>query len=313
MPADLQAGNFLVRQLQQMLPEVLIKRYRTLPFDNGDIVPTKADLQPGAASMIQEQLEFVGSADIIADEAIDIPLADSAIDEVEYKIVVIMAAFHITMRQLQAAMFAKVPLRDRKMFAARRAIAEKANAVAAYGSPKYNMKGFLTDPNVPLEISSFNPYAGGTTPDDLVGFFLDEVTQIITTTLATESPNTVLVPHSLYQQLIKTRLPNTQANVLSYILETSNYIENIVPIIELRSDLLEANGVHATGTGQDRIVVYPLSDEIVERHIEVVKPLPEEYRNVKYIIPMYTCVTETMWHYPKAGRYVDIIKSPTSP
>jgi hypothetical protein len=299
-------GLFLKRQLEQMLPKVLERRYKELPFENGTFVPTKPDLQPGAASVIQEQIETTGEAAVIADEAFDIPLSDASTSEYEYKIIAVYSGFHFTMRQLQAAQYSNVPLRDRKMFGARRAIAEKMNAIAAFGDSRYGVDGFLTNGQVPVSDLSLDIFdRENTTADDVIDLFMDEVTSIVENSEMTEAPNMALVSVRTHAELIKRRIPDTDINIKSYILQNSTYLEDIVPCNELSSSVLESNGVHAPGTNKDRMVIYPLSDEILERHIELVRPMPEEYRSGKYVVPMYACTTGTIWHYPKAGRYVD--------
>lgn len=310
--AELKAGLFLSRHLQQRLPTVLEKRYRELPFANGTLVPTKADLQPGAQDLIQDIMEVVGRAEINADEAFDIPLADVAADEEKFPIVAVFSAFHYTWRQIQAAQLANVPLRDKKMFAAKRAIDERMNDIAAFGAPKHNLGGFLNNPNVPLSNVSFNPYdsttwVGG--PDDLVAFFLDEITTIVDSTDQMESPNTALVPVKLHEVMIKTRIPNTETNVKKYILENSTYLTDIRPAVELKSERLEAKGVQAAGTNKDRMVIYPLSDQILERHVELIKSMPEEYKDAKYKVPMYACTSGTIINFPRSMAYVDFPKA----
>jgi hypothetical protein len=310
--ADLKAGLFLRRHLEQNLGRVLQKRFRELPYANGVYIPTKPDLQPGTADLIQDIIEHVGRAEINADEAFDIPLADIAADEEKFPVVAVFSAYHYTWRQLQAAQRGTVALRDQKAFAAKRAIDERMNDIAAYGAPKHKLEGFLNNARVPLSNVSFNPYdpttwTGG--PDDLIAFFLDEITAIVDSTELMESPNMALVPVKLHEMLIKTRIPNTSTNVKKYILENSTYLNDIRPSVELKSERLEAKGVQAAGTNKDRMVVYPLSDQILERHVELTKPLPEEYKDAKYKIPMYACTSGTIINFPRSMAYIDFPKA----
>lgn len=301
------AGAFLSRQLEQRLPKVLERRYRDLPFENGSLIPTMSDLQPGAASLIQEQIDSVGDAAMVSDEAFDIPLADIKAEENEFKIIAIYSGFHWTFRQLQAAEKGGRPLQDLKMFAAKRAISEKMNKIAAFGEAKYGLTGMVNHPDVPLNNSSFNPNTA--TADDLIGFFLDETISIVDSTEATEAPNIALVSIKMHNALIKKRIPDTNMNVKSYILDNSSYLTDIRPIVELASPYLEKNGVQAGGTNKDRMILYPLNEETLERHIEQIKPMPQEYRNGRYIVPMYACTSPVLINFPKAMRYVDFVKA----
>ncbi|MBW4421787.1 MAG: DUF2184 domain-containing protein [Myxacorys californica WJT36-NPBG1] len=300
------AGAILKRWLEQKLPGVLEKRYRQLQFENGSLVPTMADLQPGAATLVQEQMEVVGEAAIVADEAFDIPLADVGAEEVQFKIIAVFSGFHFTFRQMQAAQFSNVPLSDKKAFAARRAIAEKMNKIAAFGAAKYDCTGFLNNPDVPVNNSSFNPATA--TADDVIEWFIDEIVAIESNTELTESPTLGLVTPELHGILLKKRVGDANLNIKSYILANTG-LTDIRPVTELKSATLEANSVQAASTNKDRVMLYPLDPEIVERHIEMTKPLPEEYRNAKYITPMYACTSPVIWNFPKAARSIDYVKA----
>jgi hypothetical protein len=207
---------------------------------------------------------------------------------------------------MQAAQFSNVPLSDKKAFAARRAIAEKMNKIAAFGAAKYDCTGFLNNPDVPVDNSSFDPDAA--TADEFVEWFIDEIISVESSTELTESPTTALVTPELHGTMLKKRLSGTDMNVKQYILENTDLVD-IRKVTELKSATLEANGVQAGGTNKDRVLLYPLDPEIVERHIEMTKPLPEEYRNAKYITPMYACTSPVIWNFPKAARAIDYVKA----
>jgi hypothetical protein len=300
------AGVHLKRFLEQRLPAVLEKRYRNLNFENGSIIPTIPDLQAGAATLVQEQMEVVGEAAIGADEAFDIPLSDIGAEEVSYKIIAVFSGFHFTFRQMQAADRSGVPLSDKKAFAARRAIAEKMNQIAAFGTSKYDLTGFLNNVDVPVNNSSFNPYAA--TGDELAEWIIDECIAIEDSTELTEMPNTLLVTPLLHGEMVKKRMSDSDTTVEQFVLKSTG-LASIRKLTELKSATLEANGVQAASTNKDRMVLYPLDSEILERHIEPTAPMPQEYRGGKYITPMYACTSPVIWNFPKAGRYIDYPKA----
>lgn len=300
------AGIHLKRFLEQRLPNVLEKRYRNLIWENGSVIPKIADLQPGAATLVQEQMEVVGEAAIGADEAFDIPLSDISAEEVSYKIIAVFSAYHFTFRQMQAAQRSGVPLNDKKAFAARRAIAEKMNSISAFGASRYDVTGFLNNPDVPRNNSSFNPYTA--TGDDLAEWIIDECIAIEDSTELTETPNTLLVTPLLHGAMIKKRMSDSDVTVEEFVLKSTN-LTSIRKATELKSATLEANGVQSAGTNKDRMVLYPLDLEVVEQHIETVKPMPTEYRSGKYINPMYACTSPVIWNFPKSGRYIDYPKA----
>ena len=303
-------GVHLHRKLQQFLPGVISKRYKKLPFENGEIVPTQASLKPGAMEVVRERIEEFGEAQIIGDGAYDFPTVNMHSDEDPYRILMVGAGFGITFQAERAAQFANYPLRDSSMKVARRVIAEKANRIAAYGVAGDNtINGHVNDPLVSLSNSSFEPYAvsGVTASDDLIGFFLEELEAVVSSSNAVEMAGHFLISHRLNFQLMKTKIPNSGVNVRQFLLENDNYIESITAVNELRPAELEANGVEAAGAGKERIVLYSKDPEVVERHIEPVDLLPPEYTQVqsaRRVFPLMQCVTPTIINYPGAMSYI---------
>jgi len=306
--SQLKAGSFLSRDLEQRLPRVLEKRYPSLVFENGTLIPTKVDLQPGAQELVQDIIELVGRAEINADEAFDIPMADAAVDEEKFPIVMVFSAFHYTWRQVEAAQYANVPLRDRKMMAARRAIAERMDEIACFGAAKHGFSGFLNNANVTVSSPTTNPHATTTTTDQLIAFFVDEVTRIVSDTELTEEPNVALVTPYLHEELVKRTISGTDSTIKRFILENNIYLKDIRPVTNLKSALLEEKGVHTAGTNKDRMVIYPLSDEILERHISSLRALPTEYKDAKWKTPMCQATSPTIVNFPKSMVYVDYAK-----
>jgi hypothetical protein len=215
---------------------------------------------------------------------------------------------------LDAAQFNGTPLRDKKMFIARRVIAEKMNKIYAYGLANFGFTGFFNNPNVPIVNSTFDAYTDTTTlADNMTTFFLDEVARIYASTLMTEKPSRWMIPVLLMNQLIKIRLPNQNLNVFQYILAALKQYNpgfEIVAMNELNSAFMEANGIHAGGLNKDRLVVFPSSEEVIEAHARTVQMAPTEYSQMKFITPMFQSTTQPIWQYTTGVKYVQLPKAP---
>jgi hypothetical protein len=302
-------GKSLKGRLVQQLPGILENRYQTLNGENGTDVPSFFDLDPGASDVVRDLLTESGEAMVgLGSESSDIPLIDVGMGEDANKILIAVAGFTVSIQEAWSWEFAGRPIRPLKIRTATRAIAEKINGVIYYGAPQFGVTGFVNDPNVTLELSSTNPYTL-TSADDLISFFFDPVTGIVNQTNLVEAPNVVLVPPTLHEKLLKTRLSNTNMNVKNYILENSTYIQRIEPRTELRSAELEAAGVHSVGTNQDRMLVYPATPDVLECHRLQLDVAPIEYRNMKYYSFMYAKSTGAIWKFPKAARYVQFARA----
>lgn len=306
-------GLMLYGMLTQRLPGIREKMYRDLFYENGTIIPTQADLEPGAAEVIAQSMDGVGDADIISDGAFDMPLVDLSTSEDRYKVVMIASGFSFTFQQERAENFAGMfaTIIDRKMATARRAIAERANKMAAYGDRRINTTGFLNQPGITLNNSSFNPYTS--TADPVSDWIIGELEAFHANSNNVGSPSTAVIPSSLWFALIRKKIGDM--TLLSYIqsaLSGNGMNFQLVRSDEARSADLEANGVQAGGTNKDRMVIYVRDPDVLERHIELPQLMPEEWqdrRAARVIIPMFSCVTPTIISHLSGMRYVDFPKA----
>jgi hypothetical protein len=307
-------GNLLYRALEQNMPGVLSRRYRDLAFENGKIIPTQADLKPGAAEVVRDTVDEVGDADIVSDGAFDIPIVDVSAGEDRYKIFMIASAFSYTFQQERAYNYASklTEINNRKQMLARRSIAERHHRIGAYGDTRLNVTGFLNNANVTLNNSSFNPNTA--TPDQLAEFFVDELKAAHTASNNVEMPMDVLISTGFYFKLVKTRMPDSSVTVLTYIKQALSEEEvnfNIMKCQECDSDSLERYGAQAGGTNKDLITLYTKDPEVVERHIELTKLMPQEWvtvRDGRKVYPMFSSTTQTIINHPGAFRYIKVTK-----
>jgi hypothetical protein len=309
-------GTYLSRRLEQLFPGVLEKRYRALNFENGRLVPTVADLEAGAAEVVQELMSEVGAADIVNGDATDMPLVDVSVTEDRYRILMIGAAFSYSFDEERKAEKGNFNLTNKRMMAARRAIAERNNAVAAFGSADNKVTGTLNNASVALNNSSFNPHLIGTTSQQIADFFVDELRTMHDASNNVEFPSTALISSALWFTLIKRRITdNDSTTIKDYIekaLSQDGYDFNFVKADECSSARLEKAKVQTAGTNKDRILFYPLDPEVLERHIELPQLMPVDWQYIKdgrKIFPMFSCTTPVLVNYPGALRYVDLPKS----
>jgi hypothetical protein len=320
-------GTRLYRTLQQRLPQVLRRKLRDLHFHNGDLIPNFADCQPGMRTIIQEQVLEFGEAKLMAPEAEDIPLVEVQATENEYRIVMPVAGFSYSYAETLAQQAAEsgayvsgVNTRRAKMDGARRVIEERCNSFAAYGDSSLGITGLLNNASVTLTNSSFEPFADTTTPDDLVDWFLNEVGDVRVDSNNVEYPTMALVSTELDNLLNRRRMPDSGETAKSFILRTQREanpsgmgIRAIYGLQECRSANLEANSVQSGSTNKDRIVLYDMVPENLERHIMpgMISMFPEEWvvnRGTRKIYPMYSCVSQTIVSFPGAIRYLDHAK-----
>lgn len=321
------SGLLLYRYLEQQLPGVLRKRYRQLRFEGsgGNAVhPIIPDLKLGARELTRLRIDEVGEAKVLSEAAFDIPIVDISAEEDKYKTLLVAAAWHYDYLEEQAFMVARsngfmqgiANVATEKERVARKAIAERHNKIGAYGVQQLSVPGFLNNANVEVEDSSFDPLneAGGATADDIHEFVVEQIRTMYTDSNNIDMPADFLVSDDFWFKLVGRRVPDGSKSLLAYIKETLS--DDGIPFKiskakECNSAMLEANGVHDSGTNKDRLVLYVNDSEVVERHFQMPRLVPQEFvevRNLKRIFPLISCTSQTIINYSSAVKYIDIPK-----
>ncbi len=301
----------LHRHLQQRLPRILRKRRRELMFASGMITPVSFDLQAGVQEVVSEEIREFGEGQALADEANDVRIVDIDVTEVPYRVKLFAAAFGITFLQSRAYEEAQRngrtwSVRDTKQDVTTRVIQEKINTFAAYGDG--SVTGFVNNADVPLNNSAFDPFAGATTADQLISFFVEEIGDVRKATNLVETPDQILIGTDLDTEITATRLPDGTQNVKQYLLENIEWIGDIKATTELDSANLEANNVNPAGTNRDRVVLYPADPVVHELHMEPIQMVPAEYtynKGLKQMFPMFGVTSPTIINYTSAMRYIE--------
>lgn len=318
-------GLYLARRLEQLLPGVVSKPYRSLKFYEGRIVPTMADLEPGAAEVVREAMSEVGDAALTSDGAVDIPIVDIQMDEQRYRVVMFASAISWTLQQMRAMEKARNAnfVDARKQSLAMRSIAERSDRFAAYGNASLSITGFFNHPDVAADNSSTNLFA--LTPDQLSEFFIQRAAAVAVQSAGTYEAADVVVSHDIYVLLSSTRMTDGSTSVLNYILANSGgMVSSITWVSEASSAKLTTAEIGQPN--KDRIVFYPferldadidpememaMQPEILERHVEPIQIAPQNFwetKNLRQVVPMYGCFTPTMINEPGALNYVDVPK-----
>lgn len=305
-------GATLYNQATQLLPGIRARRFRQLKFEDGSIVPTMGDLQAGAQEVLATLIQEIGQAEFSADGSLNFPIVDINASEDRYPVVMIGAAFSVTLAQERALELNpnRQLIDNKRMMTPRKSIAERVNRYTAFGRSVTGLRGFINNANVIVNNTSTNLYA--LTPQQLIDFFMDEQLAVLKNSNTVEDSGDMVVSLDIHRLLAKTLLSSTQTSVLSHLLNNvGGVFRSITWATEAGFAELEANGVLAGGTNKDRIVIYPIDPDVVERHVELVQMAPMDYIEVKdgrRIFPMFQCVTPTIINYPGAFRYINVPK-----
>lgn len=313
----------IYRSLTQQLPNYIGPVYRDLKFETGAIVPTMADLQPGVEQVMEEVVNEMGEALILAD-AMDIPMVEVGMSTDYYPTFMVAAGYYVTWKSARALTFSGrlADITARKVARASRAIAERCHRFAAVGDVRLGQRGFLNSDVVPLRTTTFDP-SGAVTADALRSFLIDAVWYMYAERAAyTRFPSHMLIAPNLYRKAIDLRMSDSSESVLESVLKainTSQSGDSSVPFATLQIEqapecsaaYLEATGVQPAGTNKDRIVVYSKDPQVVHRNIEPLGQIPMEWLGAvagKQQFANFQTVTPTIWSTPALAMYMDTNK-----
>ena len=303
--------------LTQVMPDFVGPIYRELRFETGEIVPTSLDLQPGAELVMQELLDEMAQALILAD-AMDIPMVELGMTEKYYKTYMVAAGYYFTWKSTRGLNYAGKlqAVASRKLALVSRAIAERIHRFAAVGDVRINERGFLNSDRVPVRASSFDPNSG-LTANILRSFLIDAIWNGYTNrTGYTRFPSHILISPKLYRLGTDLLMPDSAVSVIDSVRQSIMSGDTTVaaPSLtisqapECSAQYLEATGVQPPATGKDRIVVYSRDPLVVTRQAEPMGQIPAEWLGAvagKQQYANYCCTTPTMWLQGEYGEYID--------
>jgi hypothetical protein len=317
-------GIYQSRHLETKVRKVLRRRTRFLPAGfSSALIPTIADLQPGTREIVQDEVLEFGAADLGAIDAVDIPMVEIQARENRYRVVMPRAGYPVKFAETLSDEVARgngiqYNPTDVRASAVLRVIEEAYSKFTLVGSSTMSIPGMLNNPGVTPVNSSFDPFDSGSTADAIADWILGLIGDIFADSNNVEYPNTMLVSTALGNLLERRRMPDSGDTILTYIMRTQEArarmnagqgLKRIMPLVECGNAYLEANGVESNGANKDRIVLYPMDPEVVERHVMsgTVTAYPDDWAVIKgevKVYPFYSFLGQTMLNYPGAFKYI---------
>lgn len=309
----------LYDELTQKMDKVLEPRYRSMLFENGTLIPTFTDLEPGVKELAYPRISEVGDAEIMSDATTDIPMVYLSGEIDRYPVYMVMSSFPVTFQESRMLTRSQIDSMERRMARTRWAISQRINKATALGAPSINFPGSLINPLVTTDNSSVNIYTAAY--DVVLDFFVATIRSLVGN-YVTELPTDMIVNANIMTRLVS--LSNAQQTV-----NVKERLEQIFPDLSISETpevdaaqidaAYAAGGSSRAGTGKDRIWLYPKESMVLNRHIEelIANLAPEEYirsamvkGQLARIFPMFSCVSPAIFDYPQDCRYIDILVKP---
>lgn len=294
---DAAESAFFERQLEHIYSQTYDIKFATLRAR--DFVPVSNVANAGATSVTYRQMDRVGRAKVISNNAKDLPRVDVFGEEFNRPVREVGASYGWNIKELRSAQMAGENLNARRASAARRAIEEELDAIACFGSPENGIAdGFLNNPNVPSIVAAAT-WPLPTTPDDIIGDIGSAVQRIVNLTLGVEMPDTILLPTDRFALIATTRLTDSDRTILDFVRASFPMITSIEPWYRL-----DTAGAGATR----RMVVYKRSPDILTQEIpSEFEQLPVQEMGLEFIVNAMASTAGTALYYPLAVDFTDTI------
>jgi hypothetical protein len=286
----------IAEQLKFVFTEMYRKEY---PENKArKFIPVNTRVPSGAKTYSYCMWDLIGMAQFISDYASDIEAADATCTEVIAKTEGIASSYHYTLMDLRSAEMSKSGLDQQKADAARMAIDNKIDAVAATGDTARNIPGFLNNANVTLVTPDTGNWATATVLQILEDLRKMQRT-LIAATKGSIVPDTVLFDQASWDIVTNREMSvDTGETILQRFLKTSPYVKNAdVWHVQDTADV--------AGTGP-RIVMYARQPRVLELVIpQDFEQFPPQVKNLAWTVLVHARVGGVSVKYPIAMVYMD--------
>ena len=292
---DAAESVFFERELEHIYSQTYDIKFPQLK--SRQFIPVSNQANPGALEVTYRQFDRVGRARLGAPGAVDSPRVDVLANEFTRPVRISTASYGWHLMEIRQALMAGKALDARKAAAARRAVEELMDEVAAIGAPDFGIaSGFFNDADVAIDAATGN--WSGLTADQIIADVATVLANISADTLGVEMADTVVLPDEQYT-LISTTPRGTQSDttILQYILSNFPTIARIEPWH--RAAAAGAGGV-------DRAVVYDLSPDALTQEIpSEFEQLPVFQKGQNFEVETLATTAGMAFYYPRSARYLD--------
>lgn len=266
------------------------------------LIPISTEGASGSTEIVYKRYRGVGFAKIIADYAKDFPRVDVYGEEATVKVKGIGASYGYSIPEIRTSQRVGKNLDTRRALTARRAHDEMANKMALKSSPKDGTNGLIDYPGI-SELALPNDGQGDSktwaskTADQILRDINLLVSTVMEPTNGRETPDTLLLPLSQYNDLANRRIENTDKTLISYILQNNPHIKRIEWLSELKG---------AGAESADRVMVGRFDEDHIT--LEIPQPFEQfdaQQEGMTFTIPCHSECAGTIIYYPLAFAFAD--------
>jgi hypothetical protein len=305
MNLDTAQSAFFKRQLEYVKGQTYDEKLKDLKAFQA--FPISSEVPSGATEVTWRSFKSYGFAKFISDYAKDFPRADVGGTEYTRKIFDIGLAYGYSLREIQRAALANLPLDSKRALAVRRGIEQKLNTIAFSGhylsTGEEMIPGFITYPAITeyavpaTGTSTTKTWSTKTAAQILVD--LNGIANAVSEgTSGKEEVNVIALPHAQYNLIKQTQFnAYSDKSIYTFFLENNPGVE-----IVWWGELNEA-GASST----DRFMAYVKDAQHVTFEIPTMFEQLEEEREgpMAWSVPAVAQTAGVIVYYPAAVAFGD--------
>jgi hypothetical protein len=316
---DAATTAFFLRDLTEVLGRTYDVKYPDLKARQ--ILPVFTGVDPAAEGYVWRQYDRVGAANVIHDYAADLPESEVVAQEFQSRCLSLGASYSYSIQDLRKARMAGIPLETRKALSARRSMEQAIEQIAFYGlaqvpgtgasqalrfapasqstSDPMAMYGFTNFPGLVVTNTTNNWTLATTSVSTIVSDFNAMFLSVIQTSKGVHTPDTVVLPLSIWSQLSTTARSTTftDDSVLQYLQKENPWLKAVY-----WSTMLETAGLKQdNSTPGPRIMLLERNEENLSLVIpQEFEQLPPQMVNLMFRVPCHMRIGGLRVSYPKS-------------
>lgn len=286
---------YFSRQLTYVRNEVV--KDKKAPQNGFLLLNQASDVPEWAEEYTHEMWEPVGIAQLIANGADDIPMADAAFREETFRVADLGIGYAYTVKELMQSQATGKGVNVKRAEACRFGMEVKMNSIMMFGDPVAKLYGWLTFANTPRLISAI-AINGGTpaTVLALLNSFVNSVNQL-TETVA--PPSRMSLAPEDYDYIASTPLDlsgGAETTILTHFMNNNPHIQEVRSVVELK----------AAGPTGGNLLMVDSPDTFEHKLVMPFTQFEAQPRNYKYVIPAMGRSGGTVTDFPLEALVVEL-------
>lgn len=298
---DAAESAFIAEQLVYMRPGVFEVQYPDLK--GMTLCPVNTSADRGAEEFAITIIDQVGEVKVQRGQSGDTPMVEVSTRRAMIPFFTLRLGYQYTQDEANAAIFARVPLNQRKAMAVRDQLERKLDDIIFVGETTTGIKGMLNQSGADTYTPTTDGAGGLKTfesksSDQCLNDMNGGADHIVSNTKEVEIPDTMIMPLTSRNELARRRVGDgTSVTILNYFLENSKFVKTVEASYKAESN---------TGWTGKRMTTYRKDPNKVEAVVSVrFDQLAPQFRDFSVITHCWMKTAGVALYQPLSMCYTD--------